>query len=218
AISSKSRKIWFADQNNLLLHIHLSETEAEVENCLKQHGCRPIEYLEKIGVLGGNVVAAHACWLTEREIKILAKRKVSIAHCPTSNLKLVSGIMPLSRLLKAGVNVCLGTDGPSSNNNLDMLEEMKIAALIHKWNEKDPSAAKAQTILDLATINGAKALKINGQVGSIDIGKEADIVMLNFNQPHLRPCHSVVSNLVYSAQGGDVSAVFINGRVLFNKK
>ena len=126
--------------------------------------------------------------------------------------------MPLSRLLKAGVNVCLGTDGPSSNNNLDMLEEMKIAALIHKWNEKDPSAAKAQTILDLATINGAKALKINGQVGSIDIGKEADIVMLNFNQPHLRPCHSVVSNLVYSAQGGDVSAVFINGRVLFNKK
>lgn len=209
--------IWskkFADDNGLLLHIHLSETEEEIRNCLKQHNCRPVEYLEKIGFLGDNVIAAHGCWLSDEEINILAKRGVSIAHCPVSNLKLVSGIMPLSKLIKAGVNVALGTDGSSSNNNLDMLEEMKFAALIHKWNEKNPAAADAQTVLDMATLNGAKALKIDGQTGSIDIGKQADIVIVNFNRPHLQPCHSVISNLVYSAQGGDVAKVIIGGQVL----
>ncbi|MBU2037439.1 amidohydrolase [Patescibacteria group bacterium] len=205
----------FAKKEGLLLHIHLSETEGEVKNCLKKHGCRPIEYLAKIGFLGNNVVAAHCCWLSDKEIKILAKYGVSVAHCPTSNLKLVSGIAPLGKLLKAGVNVCLGTDSAASNNSLDIFSEMKIAALIHKWDEKNPAAADAQTILDLATINGVKALKIDRQVGSIDTGKQADIVIVNFNQPHLQPCHSEVSNLVYAARGGDVSAVIINGQVLF---
>lgn len=205
----------FADQNNLLLHIHLSETEEEVVNCLKTHGCRPAEYLEKIGFWGSNVVAAHGCWLDDNEIKILARRGVSVAHCPASNLKLVSGVMPLSKLVKAGVNVALGTDGSSSNNNLDMLEEMKIAALIHKWNEKNPAAADAQTILDLATVNGARALKIEADAGSIDSGKQADIVLINFDQAHLQPCHNAVSNIVYSAQGGDVKMVLIGGRVLY---
>ena len=217
----KETLIWckkFADEKNLLIHIHLSETENEVSECEKKHNLGPVEYLEKIGFLGDNVVAAHGCWLNDKEIKILAKRKVSVAHCPTSNLKLVSGVMPLSKLLKAGVNVALGTDGSSSNNNLDMLEEMKIAALIHKWNEKDPAVADAQTILDLATINGAKALKMDKEIGSIDIDKKVDIVIINFDQPHLQPCHGVISNLVYSAQGGDVSAVIVNGEVLFNKK
>ena len=207
----------FAEAKDLLLHIHLSETEEEVKNCLKQRGLRPVEYLEKIGFLGNNVVAAHGCWLSDKEIKILAKRGVSIAHCPVSNLKLVSGIMPLSKLIKAGVNVALGTDGSSSNNNLDMLEEMKFAALIHKWNEKDPAAASAQTALDMATLNGAKALKMDKEIGSIDIGKQADIVIVNFNRPHLQPCHSVISNLVYSAQGGDVARVIIGGQVLFKR-
>jgi 5-methylthioadenosine/S-adenosylhomocysteine deaminase len=214
---SKETLIWckkFADEKKLLLHIHLSETEEEVINCQKEHNCRPVEYLESIGFLGDNVVAAHACWLSDKEIKILAKYKVSVAHCPTSNLKLVSGIMPFSKLLKAGVNICLGTDGPSSNNNLDMLEDLKIAALIHKWNEKNPEAAGAQTILDLATVNGAKALKINEQTGSIDIGKEADIVMINFNQPHLKPHFNEISHLVYSARGADVVKVIVAGRVL----
>ncbi|MBU3901110.1 amidohydrolase [Patescibacteria group bacterium] len=207
----------FADAKNLLLHIHLSETEEEVRNCLKQHNCRPAEYLAKIGFLGDNVVAAHCCWLNDKEIKILARRGVSVAHCPTSNLKLASGIMPLSKLLKAGVNVALGTDGPASNNSLDMLAEMKIAALIHKWHERNPVAANAQTILDLATINGAKALKIDGQVGSIDIGKQADIVVINFDKPHLKPCFSAVSHIVYAANGADVETVIVGGKVLFKK-
>lgn len=214
---SKETLIWckqFADRENLLIHIHLSETEEEVANCVKAHGCRPVEYLEQIGFLGGNVMAAHSCWLSDEEIKILAKRGVNIAHCPTSNLKLVSGVMPLGKLLKAGVNVCLATDGPSSNNNLDMFEEMKIAALIHKWNEKNPEAASAQTILDLATINGAKALKMDKQIGSIDIGKKADIVMINFEKAHLRPCFNPVSHIVYAVQGGDVEQVIVGGKVL----
>ncbi len=228
---SKETLIWckkFADQKNLLIHIHLSETKEEVDNCSKKHGCRPVEYLEKIGFLTpsnlplykgrrGGVIAAHGCWLNDNEIRILARRGVSIAHCPTSNLKLASGVMPLGKLLKAGVNVCLGTDSAASNNSLDMFSEMKTAALIHKWDEKNPEAADAQTILDLATINGAKALKIDAQVGSIDIGKQADIVIVNFNQPHLQPCHSEVSNLVYAARGGDVSMVIIGGKVLFKK-
>ena len=205
----------FADENDLLLHIHLSETEEEVKNCFKKHHCRPVEYLEKIGFLWSNVIAAHCCWLSDKEIKILARRKVSVAHCPTSNLKLASGVMPLGKLLKAGVNVALGTDGPASNNSLDMFGEMKLAALIHKWDERNPAAAGAQTVLDLATINGATALKMEQKIGSLDIGKQADIVIINFNRSHLKPCHSVVSNLVYAARGGDVERVFVGGRVLY---
>jgi 5-methylthioadenosine/S-adenosylhomocysteine deaminase len=227
--------IWcrqFADKNNLLLHIHLSETEKEVSYCLKKHHCRPVEYLEKIGFLTppspplnkggskeGGIIAAHVCWLSDKEIKILAKRRVSIVHCPTSNLKLASGVMPLTKLLNAGVNVCLGTDGPASNNSLDMFSEMKIAALIHKWHEKNPTAAKAQTILDIATINGARALKMEKEIGSLEIGKYADIIILNFNEPHLTPCFNPISHLVYAANGADVKIVIIGGqKVLLNLK
>lgn len=218
----------FADDNGLLLHIHLSETEDEAKTCLAKHNCRPVEYLEKIGFLTspspspskgegwGGVVAAHCCWLSEREIKILAKKRVSAAHCPVSNLKLASGVMPLGKLLAAGVNVALGTDGPASNNCLDMFGEMKVAALIHKWDERDPAAANAQTILDMATINGAKALKMERRIGSLDIGKQADIVMIDFDKPRLKPFpNSVISHLVYAAQGEDVCRVIIGGRVLF---
>lgn len=214
----KNALVWcaqFARKNSLLLHIHLSETELEVRNCLKQHGCRPVEYLDKLGILGKNVLAAHVCWLNDKEIKLLAKNKVSVAHCPSSNLKLVSGIMPLSKLLKAGVNVCLGTDGPSSNNSLDMFWEMKLAALIHKWNEKDPRSADAQTILDMATRNGARALGLGKHIGSLEIGKEADIIILDFRQPHLQPHHNTVSHIVYAARGADVKNVLVGGTVLF---
>lgn len=223
AVSEKTLR-WckkFADDNNLLLHIHLSETEEEVKTCLKKNRCRPVEYLEKIGFLTlsflkkERVIAAHCCWLSDKEIKILARRKINVAHCPTSNLKLASGVMPLGKLLKAGVNVALGTDGAASNNSLDMFGEMKLAALIHKWNEKNPVAADAQTVLDMATINGARALKMEQKIGSLDIGKQADIVIINFAKSHLTPCHNVVSNIVYAAQGGDVERVFVGGRVLY---
>ncbi len=214
----KEALVWcanFARENKLLLHIHLSETEQEIENCLKLNGCRPIEYLDKIGFLGPNVIAAHVCWATDEEIKILAKNKVSVAHCPSSNLKLVSGIMPLSKLLKAGVNVALGTDGPSSNNSLDMFWEMKLAALIHKWNEQNPQSADAQTILDMATVNSAKALGLENELGSLEIGKEADIIMMDFDQPHLTPHLNTVSHLVYAVRGADVRTAIIGGKIIF---
>ncbi len=204
----------FAEKNNLLLHIHLSETEQEVKNCLKQHRCRPVEYLAKIGFLNPRVIAAHGCWLSDKEIKILARQRVSVIHCPTSNLKLASGVMPLSKLLAAGVNVSLGTDGPASNNSLDMFSEMKIAALIHKWHEKNPAAAPAQIILDMATINGAKTLKMEKEIGSLEIGKKADIIMLKFNQPHLTPCFNPVSHLVYAARGADVALTMVDGKII----
>lgn len=219
--TSKETLVWcknFADKNNLLLHIHLSETEEEVANCLKKHGCRPVEYLEKIGFLDKNVVAAHACWLSDKEIEILVKRAVSVVHCPTSNLKLVSGVMPLSKLLKAGVNVALGTDGATSNNSLDMFSEMKIAALIHKWQERNPEAASAQTVLDMATINGAKALGMENQIGTLEIDKKADLIILDFNQPHLMPVYNVVSHLVYAAKGSDVETVIINGKIVMENR
>ncbi|TSC53153.1 MAG: 5-methylthioadenosine/S-adenosylhomocysteine deaminase [Parcubacteria group bacterium LiPW_39] len=218
---SKETLIWcknFADKNNLLLHIHLSETEKEVKDCLRQQGCRPVEYLEKIGFLGHNVIVAHACWLNDKEIKILAKKGVNIAHCPTSNLKLASGVMPFSKLIEAGVNVCLGTDGAASNNSLDMFWEMKMAALIHKWNEKNPEAANAQTILDLATINGAKSLKMEKEIGSLEVDKKADLIIINFDQPHLKPCFNPISHLIYAAKGADVETVIIGGQVLLKNQ
>lgn len=242
AVSEKTL-IWcreFAAKNNLLLHIHLSETEREVKDCLKKHRCRPVEYLEKIGFLtpprpplfkggekgdilnkggekGGKIIAAHAGWLSDKEIKILAKRRVNVAHCPTSNLKLAAGVMPLSKLLKAGVNVCLGTDGPASNNSLDMFSEMKIAALIHKWAEKNPEAAGAQTVLDLATINGAKALGLEKVVGSLENGKQADLIILDFNQPHLQPCFNQISHLIYAARGSDVKITMVGGKIIYQR-
>lgn len=208
----------FARKNDLPLHIHISETETEVLNCKKATGLRPVEHLEKIGFFEGNkVIAAHLCWLNEQEIKILAKRKVSAAHCPSSNLKLASGVMPFGKLQKAGVNICLGTDGASSNNNLDMFWEMKLAALIHKWNEKNPTVADAQKILDCSTINGAKALEIENETGSLEIGKKADIILIDFKKPHLTPCFSEISHIVYSAKGSDVAMTIVNGKILFSK-
>ncbi len=207
-----------ADQYDLLLATHLAETKEEVNYCLKKYKQRPAEVLAKAGILGQRTLLAHGCWLTKREIKILARAGASVVHCPVSNMKLASGIMPLPEMLEAGLNVSLGTDSPCSNNNLDMFEEMKTAALIHKVHQLDPTLAKAQTILDMATINGAKALGLAEEIGSLETGKKADLIMLDFNQPHLLPAHNLVSHLVYSARGSDVEAVIINGRLVMEKR
>ena len=207
-----------AQEHKLLLMTHLSETRTEVDFCLKKYGRRPVEVLAEANILDQRTLLAHACWLTKREIKILARAGASIAHCPISNMKLASGIMPLSAMLKAGVNVSLGTDSPCSNNNLDMFEEMKTAALVRKVHQLDPTLAKAQTILDMATINGAKALGLIKEIGSLERGKKADLIMLGFNQPHLVPVHNFVSHLVYAARGSDVETVIINGRMVMEKR
>jgi len=207
-----------AQQYDLLLTTHLAETKQEVDYCLKKYKKRPVGVLAKGGILDQRTLLAHGCWLTKKEIKILAQSGASIAHCPISNMKLASGVMPLVEMLEAGVNVSLGTDSACSNNNLDMFGEMKAAALLHKIHQLNPTVAKAQTILDIATINGAKALGLSKEIGSLAVGKKADLIILDFNQAHLIPHYNLVSHLVYAAKGGDVETVIINGRIIMEER
>lgn len=208
----------FARKNNLLLQTHTSETKQEVDFSLKKFKQRPVEVLAKNKILDKKTSLAHCCWLDSREIKILAKSGASAVHCPVSNMKLASGFMPLPEMLKAGVNVALGTDSACSNNNLDMLEEMKMAALIHKGHRLDPTIVNSQTVLDMATINGAKALGWDKEIGSLEPGKKADLIIIDFNRPHLAPIHNIVSHLVYSALGGDVETTIINGKIVMENR
>lgn len=203
-----------ARENDLILTTHLAETKGEVDYCLKKYKKRPIEALSQAGILDEKTLLVHCCWLNKKEIKILAQSGASVSHCPISNMKLASGTMPFSEMLKAGVNVSLGTDSACSNNNLDMFEEMRTAALLHKIDQLNPTIANAQTILDMATLNGAKALGLGKEIGSLEKGKQADLAILDFKQPHLTPCHNIISHLVYSAKGSDVETVIINGRII----
>ena len=216
---SKENLIWakdFAKKNNLILHIHLSETEEEVKGCLKLTKLRPVEYLEKIGFLNENCILAHSIWLDEKEIKILARRKCNVVYNPCSNMKLASGIFPYRKLKEAGINICLGTDGPASNNSLDMFSEMKFASLLQKIKEMDPTIAPAKEIFEIATKNGAKALNINA--GEIKVGKLADLILIDLNQISLIPGHNLVSDIVYSANGNCVSDLICNGEILMRDR
>ena len=207
----RSQKL--ARKNKVNLHIHIAETRKELADSLKNYGKRPVEYLESIGFLDKNVIAAHCCWITKSEIKTLAKRRVSVAHCPRSNMKLASGgIMPLKELQEANVNVGLGTDSAVSNNNLDMFEEMHTCALVQKHNYWDATVAPAQTVFDMATLNGAKALSINA--GAVEKGKLADLVLLDANHFLLQPLEKnrIISHLVYSANGSCVQKVLVDGK------
>lgn len=216
---SKENLIWaknFAKENNLLLHTHLSEAEEEVRGCLKLTKLRPVEYLEKIGFLGENCVLAHSIWLNDKEIKILAKRKCNVVYNPCSNMKLASGIFPYKKLKEAGVNICLGTDGAASNNSLDMFSEMKLASLLQKIKEKDPTIAPGKEIFEIATKNGAKALKINA--GEIKVGKLADLILIDLNKAYFKPGHDFISDIVYSASGDCVSDVICKGKILMRER
>ncbi|GCC10276.1 5-methylthioadenosine/S-adenosylhomocysteine deaminase [archaeon] len=203
-----------AEEHNTGLHIHVSETMTEVKNSLDTHGLRPFEYLEKIGFLGENVLAAHGVHVNKAEMNLIKMRGVSIAHSPVSNMKLASGIAPVPEYIKKGINVALGTDGCASNNNLDMFEEIKISALLHKIASGDPSALKAYSALEMATINAARALGLEKETGSLEIGKRADIIIVDFQNPNLKPLSNPVSHLVYSARGCDVSTTIVNGDIL----
>ncbi len=203
-----------AEEHNTGLHIHVSETEREVKDFLEQHGLRPFEYLEKIGFLGENVLAAHAVHVSEAEMELMRKRGVSVAHNPVSNMKLASGIAPVPEYLRRGINVALGTDGCASNNNLDMFEEIKVSALLHKIATGNASALKVYHALEMATINAAKALGLEKEIGSLEVGKRADIIVVDFNKPNLKPLSNPVSHLVYSARGCDVSTTIVDGNIL----
>ena len=197
------------------LHIHLSETRKEVEDCLREHGTTPVRYLDSLGFLGPDVIAAHVVHVDEEEAAILASRGVTIAHCPCSNLKLASGIFPYKLLHDAGCRIALGTDGDSSNNNLDMREEMKFAALLAKASSGDPEVMPADEALAMATRNGAAAFGIDA--GVIQEGKLADALLVRLDDVRMQPCHNLVSNWVYAAGSSCIDTVICNGKILMRR-
>ena len=208
----------YAEKQHAILHIHVAETRREQADMMKQNGMRVVEYLDKIGVLCRNMLAAHCVWLTKSEIQLLAKAGVSVAHCPVSNMKLASGgVAPLPEMFESGLAIGLGTDGAASNNSLDMFDTMKMCALIHKAYRWDPTILNAQRVLDLATIEGARAVRAEDELGSLEVGKRADVILVDGDTPNMRPIHgddTVVSDLVYSASGGNVDTTIVDGKVL----
>ena len=204
-----------SDTYDLLMHIHCSETRDEVYSVEQRYGRRPVAQLVETGVLTDRMILAHCCWITKQEIQDIAKAHASVSHCPVSNMKIATGgYAPVPEMLDAGVTVSLGTDGAASNNTLDMFDTMKFTALLHKQHRWDPKVLPAQTVFDLATRNAASALHMQDKIGSLEIGKKADVVLLDFHTPHLTPCHDPVSHLVYAANGSDVCTTIINGRPL----
>jgi 5-methylthioadenosine/S-adenosylhomocysteine deaminase len=201
-----------AVRDNARIHIHVLETEAELNQMKEQFGMCSVNMLDELGFLGPDVLAAHCIWLSGGDMDILADRNVNIAHCPISNMKLASGIAPVPELLKRGANVALGTDGCASNNTLDMFEEMKTTALLHKVNSMDPTTLPADEVLKMATLNGAKALGV--PVGVIRPGMLADIIIVDMHKPHLLPVHNQISHLVYATRGSDVKTTIVNGNIL----
>ncbi len=206
-----------ADKYEIRIHIHVAETENEVRQVLGKYGKRPFIYLDEIGLLGGDVIAAHGVWLSQAEINIIKSNDVKLVHNPTSNMKLASGVSPVDDLIKEGVCVSLGTDGVASNNNLDLLEEMKIAALLQKIDKMDPTALKAEEVFKMATINGATSLGMADEIGTIEVGKKADLVFLDIRKSHLSPWRNPISHLVYSASGCDVETVICDGEILMEE-
>ena len=202
----------FADENSLLIHIHVSETEKELADCVALHGLRPFQWLEKIGFLGPNVVAAHVVHVTDEELDLIARHGVKVVHNPVSNMKLASGAFPFGRLRKRGVELSLGTDGCSSNNNLSMVEEMKIAALQAKLMHNDPTLLSAATALEMATINGATALGLD--CGKIAEGWLADCMLVDLANHRLAPGYCLEDDMVYSADSSCIDMVVCDGKIL----
>lgn len=198
-------------------HIHLSESITELERSREMYGLTPIQAAHKMGVLDSNVLAAHCVQLDDEDIELLRVNGVNPVHCPSSNLKLGNGFAPAGRMLREGINLCLGTDGSASNNNLNMLEEMHLAALIHKGVSKDPLCVPASQVIDMATTNGALAAGFK-DVGKIATGYKADIILIDTNKPHLCPVHDVKSAVVYAMQAADVDTVIINGQVVMQNR
>lgn len=208
-----SRVVTLAEELDLPIHMHLHETHEEIDGSLAQFGRRPLLRMHSLGVLGPRLIAVHAVHLDDQEIELLARHGASVAHCPTSNLKLASGFAPIHPLLKAGVNVGLGTDGAASNNRLDMFQEMRLAALLAKCTSGNTEAMPATAALHAATLGGARALGLDRTIGSIEPGKAADLCAVEFTSPNLLPCYDPVSHLVYVAGRENVSNVWIDGKM-----
>jgi len=198
--------------------IHLAETSDEKEIIMNRYGYTPVNYLESLGVLDDMTVAVHCNWLDEGEITSRGTNKVKVSHNPQSNMKLATGVGPIPELLAAGIDVGLGTDGCASNNDHDMFSEMDSAAKLHKVIKKDPSTMDARTVLTMATMGGARVLGMERLIGSIEVGKKADLIIVDLKKPHLTPVYNICSQLVYSASGADVQTSIINGKVVMRDR
>ncbi|MDR1935972.1 MAG: TRZ/ATZ family hydrolase [Candidatus Accumulibacter sp.] len=209
---SFEKVLTFAEQCELPLHVHIHETRKEIEDSLRLFGMRPIERLRRLGVLGPGLVGAHAVHLEDHEMQLLAQHGCSVAHCPGSNLKLASGIAPIVQMLRRGVNIGLGTDGAASNNRLDMLQEMRLASILAKGSSGQADAVGAHRALRMATLDGARALGLDREIGSIEAGKSADFCAIRMDDSLLAPCYDPASLLAYSAGREHVSDVWVAGK------
>jgi len=209
----KSKEL--SEKYDLLLHVHCSETREEVYDIQKKYGVRPVEQLKKYGLLSEKMVLAHCGWITKNEVLDVKNGGAKVSHNPVSNMKIgTGGYTPIPELLEANVPIGLGTDGAASNNVLDMFDTMKFCALVHKQHRWDPSILPAQTVVDFATIGGAACLGIKKEIGSIEEGKKADIILLDLHKPHFTPHYNLVSHIVYAAHGSDVCTTIVNGKPL----
>ena len=218
---TSDHRVWdavseYAINEGLGMHVHLSETQAEHEACKERNGLTPAQTFDCHNVFSVPAIAAHCVWLEPEDMKLLAKRKVSAVHCPVSNLKLASGCAKVQEMIRAGMNVALGTDSSASNNNLDLFEEIKAATLMAKGASLDPKALPAQAVLMMATVCGARAQHREAECGMIRVGMDADLILLDFTQPHLMPCHNVMSHLAYCVSGHDVVMTMVRGRILYS--
>lgn len=200
------------------IHIHILETVAEREQSIKRYGMDSALICDKVGIFDVPVIAAHCVHLDKQDIDILMARGVNVAHNPSSNLKLGSGIAKIPDIISKGINVSLGTDGAASNNNLNMFEEMHIASLIHKGVHRNPELMSAKQVFDMATINGAKAIGFGAESGSIEEGMKADIILVNTDKPHMYPLNNPFSTIVYSAQASDVDTVIVDGKIVMENR
>jgi len=217
---SESSLIWireFSEKQGLMIHIHLSETEQEVRDCHRQHAVSPVEYLHRLGLLSPRLVAAHCCWVSDEDIKLLAAAGVNIAHNPISNMKLSTNRdFPYHKFRDAGVNICFGTDGAGTNNNLSMFDTMKVGALLQK-HHGTPGILSAAECFQMATMNGYRCFGLPG--GEVKAGMLADLILVNLDLPEMTPCHHLISNMVYSANSSVVDTTICNGRILMiNRK
>lgn len=200
------------------IHIHLAESLKMEKQIEKEHGLTEVQLLEKLNFLNPDVLAAHCIHLSKREMGTLARHHVKVAYNPVANMKLAQGTPRINDLLQQGVTVGLGTDGPASNNSLDVLQTAKIGVLLQKQHYRDPTVLPASSVLRMATIDGAKALGLEKSVGSLEVGKKADVILINLEKPHLTPLHNPYANIVYSANGSDVDTVIVNGRILMEDR
>ncbi len=222
ALRDEFNKKYGSERAPIIWHIHVAETFNEAEKIKKAFNVDVkggiMEYLDSLSVLNEHVIAAHCVALTDKDMAIMKARGVKVSHNPISNLKLASGISPIPNMLERDITVSLGTDSPCSNNTADMFEVMKVAALLHKGVSGNPTVMSAQQVLKMATLDGARALCWENDIGSIEVGKKADLAVINFEKPHLCPLHNEFSHLVYAAKSADVETVIINGKIVMENR